>query len=252
MGFKDQIAYRIYAAIRMLIFMIVPLITIAIWSAIYGASGSAHLGGYSFREMEIYILFNAALIMFITTDLTERFSMGVFDGSVARFLIKPVGIVGQNILYMSAELAVSSIPMVVAIAALVFFHIPISLMSAFAIIISAALGFLVLQLIWFIINVSSVYFTNVFGFYSLFWTLNGIVGGTLIPLTLLPHALYSAFSLSPLQFAFYLPSALVVGTISPQYAFSLIPLGAAWVIALFALGYIEWKHAIKRINSVGV
>lgn len=252
MGFKEQIAYKNYFIIRMLMLMIIPLIMITIWSTIYRASGSALLGGYSIREMDIYILFNAALMTFITTDLTEKLSSGVLDGSVSRFLVKPIGIIWQNALYMLAELVISSIPVFVAIIAIEFFHIPISLLSTFAIIISAALGFLALQLISFIINISSVYFTNVFGFYSLFWSLNGIAGGTLIPLTLLPRALYNIFSLSPLQFAFYLPSALVAGTISPNYVFSLIPLAATWIIVLFALALIEWKYTIRHITSVGV
>ncbi len=252
LGFKNQAAYRTEFILRLALFISIPLIIIAIWSAIYSYSGVTSLGGYSLQIMAEYLLFNTALLIFVFVDLTEDLADGIIQGSVAKFLIKPMGMLQQNIAFKLPELIISSIPLIIAIIALLVIGVHTGIISVYLAFACILLSFVMMQLIWLIINISAVYFTQVWGFYSVFWSISGPVGGELIPLSLMPYGLGGIFALLPFQFFFYLPTSLMLGTVTASYVISELPIGFIWLAALIIFAYAEWRHAIKRLNTVGV
>ncbi len=251
LGFKEEVSYRGSTLIRMLLYLTFPLIMISVWFAIYHSSGVTTLGQYSFKLMEEYLLFNIAIAIFFSMDLSENIAMGISEGYIAKYLIKPMHVITQNIVFQIPGLIISCIPLIIAFSLIISFGTQtLTIMLLF--IVSLIIGFLITQLLYFIVNIAAVYFTNVWGFHGIINIFSDILGGLAVPLSLFPIGIQFIFLLSPFQFLYYVPTSILLGTINEAQAISIIPIGLVWVMIFSIFAYVEWRHAIKRINAVGV
>jgi len=114
------------------------------------------------------------------------------------------------------------------------------------------IGFVILQLLQLMISMSAVTFTNVYGIYFLFGSISGLLGGSFIPLNMLPGWAAKLVGVLPFQFAYYVPLSVINGHFSTAQALSMMPLAAFWVALLGALALLQWQYTKRHIDAVGV
>jgi ABC-2 type transport system permease protein len=253
-GVKQEIAYKAALLIGFLVGLIWPFVLIALWFAVFHYSNSASISGYTVSSIAAYYLISGGLLSFMNSDLTQNLASSITDGTVARYLTRPMGIMTQVLLIGLPDVLVMvitrTLPMIII--AIVIFSISFNMQTLLLFCAFALIGFAVIQLISLMISASAIYFTQTYGLFYLFGGFSGLLGGSFIPLNLLPHWAAQLTGMLPFQFAYYIPLSIINGTLTASQAAATLPLAAFWLAVLAVISYLQWMHTRSRIDAVGV
>ncbi len=253
-GLKESFAYRAAVLVGFLVGLIWPFVLIALWFAVFNYSNTANISGYTVGAIGAYYLISGGLLSFMNSDLTSNLASSITDGTVARYLTRPMGIITQILLIGFPDVVLMAftrtLPMMVI--AIVLFNVQLSLSTILIFSAFALIGFAVIQLFIMMISASAVYFTQTYGLFYLFGGISGLLGGSFIPLNLLPHWASQLTELLPFQFAYYIPLSIINGHLSATQAAATLPLALFWVALLATISYLMWNHTKKKIDAVGV
>jgi ABC-2 type transport system permease protein len=253
-GMKVELAYKVEMVIGLLISFIWPVVLIALWYAIFSASHSSTISGYSITSLASYYLISAALLTLMNADLFNNLAEAIEDGSVARYLTRPMSVLSQVFLIGLPDVIMSglsrTLPMIIL--AFVLFSVKVNLVMLAMFIAVIVIGFAIMQLVQLIIGMSAVSFTQVYGLFSIFSSASGLLGGSFIPLNMLPNWITGVISLLPFQFAYYVPLSIINGNLSISQMLGLLPLAGIWIVLLCGIAYLYWRYAQRHIDAVGV
>jgi ABC-2 type transport system permease protein len=143
-----------------------------------------------------------------------------------------------------------ALPMMII--AVILFSVSLSVPTVLMFCAFALIGFAVIQLFSMMISSSAIYFTQTYGLFYLFGGISGLLGGSFMPLNLLPHWASQITGLMPFQFAYYVPLSIINGNLPIPQALTMLPLAAFWLALLGMLTYLLWRHTRSRIDAVGV
>lgn len=229
----------------------------AVFSAIGAASGDAHVAGYSYRDFIAYYLLTMLGRAFSSMPgLASGIARSIRDGTVKKYLIQPIDMLGFLLLYRVAHKLVYYL-VAAAPFGLVFYlcrgFFPgwpdAATLAAFAASLGMAflLGFFLeatLGMIgfWFL-EVSSMLF--VYMLFSYFFS------GHMFPIDMLPGILGTIVHLLPLQYLAYFPSAVFLGKITgPALAWGLAT-QLAWVVVFMVASRVTFHWGVRRYSGFG-
>ena len=253
-GMKQETAYKAELMIGLLISLIWPLVLIAVWYAVFNASHATTISGYTISTLAAYYLISSGLVTLMNADLFNNLADSIGDGSVARYLTRPMHVLSQVFMIGFPDVIVSgltrALPMIII--AFVVFALQVSPPMLLLFGLSVIIGFAVMQLFQLMISMSAVSFTQVYGIFWLFGSIAGLLGGSFIPLNMLPHWASGVVGLLPFQFAYYIPLSAINGTLSTTQVLSMMPLAIFWVAILCAVSFFQWKYTERHIDAAGV
>src|SRR5260370_29173790 len=99
-----RMAYRGDFLLGTLMRFLPMLTTILLWQAIYEGSGQSSLAGFRYREMIAYLLLTHISRMFSSMPgLAGGIARDVREGTLKRFLIQPIDMIGYLLSYRIAH-----------------------------------------------------------------------------------------------------------------------------------------------------
>jgi ABC-2 type transport system permease protein len=93
--------------------------------------------------------------------------------------------------------------------------------------------------------------TRVGAIYELFFAVELIVSGRLVPMTLMPIWVQRVAFFLPFQWTFYFPIEALVGDLPPQQLFIGLGMQILWILIGLVAVNIMWHFGIKRYSAVG-
>ncbi|MFO0952317.1 MAG: ABC-2 family transporter protein [Isosphaeraceae bacterium] len=240
-----------------------PMITtILLWQAIYeGAAktqaGTTDLAGFRYREMIAYLLLTNISRMFSSMPgLAGGIAREIRDGTLKRFLIQPVDMLGYLLSYRVAHkvayIITSAIPY-----GLLFFVCrgffdgwpDATTMAAYA--VSLVLSFLIGFYFETCVGMVGFWFLEVTSLLYIVMTLNFFISGHMLPLDLLPEPWVSILKFLPFQYMAYFPAVVFLGKVKGWTLVYHLIGEFLWALAFMALARVLYRVGLKRYSAYG-
>jgi ABC-2 type transport system permease protein len=259
-SFEERLVYRGDFALGTLM-RFLPIVTqVFLWGAVFAAidtAGAGNVAGYSYREMIAYYLLAMVSRAFSSMPgLASGVARDIRNGTVKKFLVQPIDMLGFLFLY---RLAHKLVYYAVALGpfALVFFlcrgYFPgwpdAWTLAAYvtSLLLAFVLGFLLevtmgLMGFWFL-EVSSLLFV-----YMLF---NFFCSGHMFPIDMLPGVWGQAVRMLPLQYLAYFPAAVFLGKVNgPELVLGLwVQFG--WVVFFLVASRVAFRLGVRHYSGYG-
>jgi ABC-2 type transport system permease protein len=254
-GFQRAITYPFQVWAELGINLLFMYIYVCLWRALY--AGRDTVIGYDRRQMLTYIIVAQTLITFqFTIRTVAAIETRVRSGEVVIDLMRPIDF-QATLLATGCGTALHTLltnmgPKFALFAAMGVVGPPASGTALLLFTISAALGFVILFGIEFLIGISAFWLVEVRGLYAaIMWGLNSFLSGYFVPLEFYPHWLAAIARAMPFQAMIYTPSALYAGSLTGPTAFAALLGQAAWVVALLGAGRLVFRTAYRRLVVQG-
>ena len=267
---EERLVYRGDYAIGTLM-RFLPIVTqIFFWWAIFdAASGAAANGateetaehairGYRYYDIVAYYLMVMVSRAFSSMPgLSSGVARQVRDGTIKKFLIQPVDLVGclllQRIAHKLVYYLVAFLPF-----ALVFFLLRGYFASGWpdADVLAVFFASLVLSfLLGFFLEISigliSFWFLEIASLTFVYMLLNFFLSGHMFPLELLPESVQFFVDLLPFKYLAYFPAAVFLGKVEGTEMYTGLAVEAAWVAFFILTARVLWHRGVKRYSGFG-
>lgn len=255
---KTQMAYKGAFYLFILISTFSSFISYFLWSAIYGSSDSAVLGGLSRDEMTVYIFMVYVTSSVVAIGVSEWVSRDVVKGMVAMQLIKPIdyrmSLIARAVGQMIYRLILPSVFIWGGLELYKFFVLGMGftpIENVLLYILSCVLSFLIYALFDFCVGMVAFFTSYVFGLFLVKEAIMGFLTGQLIPLSFFPEVVRRVFDFLPFSSMIYAPVMIYLGKYQGQELAWVLLRQLAWVLILYGLGSLIWKKVTKRLVVLG-
>src|SRR5262245_29833511 len=221
-----------------------PLVTqIFLWTAVFSVVQSGSIAGYSKDELIAYfILVNIARAFSSMPGLASSIPRGILDGSIKKYLIQPVDMIGYLLLSRVAH------KLVYYVVALVPFAIVFFLCRGYfpgwpapgvfiAFLASLVMAFLLGYFLDACIGMIGFWFLEVTSLLFVYMLLNYFLSGQMFPIELLDGVkVFGNFSagdavrILPFQYMAYFPTAVFLGKVAGTELVTGLAINFAWVV----------------------
>jgi len=258
---EERLVYRGDFALGTLM-RFLPIVTqVFLWAAVFSAMESAgggqQIAGYSYRDMIAYYLLTMISRAFSSMPgLATGIARDIRDGTIKKYLIQPIDMLGFLLLY---RLAHKLVYYVVAAApfALVFYlcrgyfagwpNGPTLLAFALSLVMSFLLGFFLEATL----GMMGFWFLEVNSLLFVYMLLNFFFSGHMFPIDMLPGVWAEIVKQIPLQYLAYFPAAVFLGKVSgPGLLFGLCT-QFAWVVFFMIASRAAFHLGTRRYSGYG-
>ncbi|MDE1810883.1 MAG: ABC-2 family transporter protein [Candidatus Micrarchaeota archaeon] len=250
---KSLYAYKVDMSLSVLFTVLGFAVMIAVWTAIYAATGSTQIKGLSLPAIYAYFIVIGGLNFIVGTNIDDQMMNSINDGSIGTAMLKPIKYPIQLVLGTIADsFSLFSVPAVLFfIAALFIAHAGLGLWQAAAFLVEVVMAFCIINLFGFLVGLAAIYLTNIYGLVSIVFTLISILGGMVAPLTFYPQWAQNILYLSPLPSMFYFPASTFLGTISNSMILQSLAVGFVWIAILLGVSVLGWKKMSIKVALAG-
>jgi len=248
-GLKEMLAYRVEFFARLAGALINLAVLWFVWNAIFAASGSNVISGFSLSSMITYLVVSSSLNPLMNSGFEYAIEWDVRTGGVSTILTKPVSYPLFRFFKGFSNIIITLVITVLPIFLLSFLLIGISLPVNFpAFLISVILGFFV--------NYFMIFLTGMWAFWSAgsVWgislsrrMISDIMSGAIVPLYFFPSWFVNIARLLPFQTVFNIPLSIYLGKIAGIDIFYSFLQQVIWLVILGFLSYLVWKIAEKKV-----
>lgn len=254
---EERLIYRADFALGTLM-RFLPFVTqVFLWNAVYAASGSQTLAGYSYNEMVAYLLLtNISRAFSSMPGLASTIALQIRNGEIKKFMIQPIDMISYFLLTRVAHKLVYYLAAFVPFA-LVFYLCrgffagwpDAATMAAFlvSLVLSFLLGFFLeatLGMVGFwLLEVSSLLF--VYQLFSFFFS------GQMFPIDILPEVVRDVVSMLPIAYLAYFPVAVFLGKITGSALVLGLAVQIGWVVFFIFASRWTLRQGLKRYSGYG-
>jgi ABC-2 type transport system permease protein len=252
---QDAFTYRATAVVWMLVDFVPSVVMILVWQAAYRTQTSVE--GYSLHDMVTYYLATGIIAGALTSHAEFTMNWEIRDGRLTPQLTRPIS---YPVLVMCKETGWLIAKFIVGIpvfALLVFIfrhHVLIPHLSPAAWVgfgLSCLFAYLILSLIGVCLGCLSLWTIESSGVFELWWSLGGVLSGSLLPLELLPGILRHVAFIAPHRWGSYFPVRVLLGKVPVAGIYEGVLIQFCWVIALAIIVTILWRVGTRKYEGWG-
>lgn len=244
--------YRVDFVFRVLGVLLKVYLLKVIWTAVYAGRGA--VDGVELRELVAFITLAQLQVWVMFPVIAEYLQERVHDGKIALDLARPVPFLGQLLAHQLGG-TVSYLPFVLLAVPFAFvlgeFVPPASASAGLLYLLSLALGYLVSVLLGMLLGLTSFWIIQTWGVIDIYAYTNQFFTGALVPLWFFPAWLRQISDLLPFQAQTFIPLAIYTGQVPEHEIPGALGIQAAWVVLLFALVWLVWQRAMRRVVIQG-
>ena len=249
----EQFQYRVANYFYMIGMVAEPVIYLVVWSTIARSQGGVVAGYTAGGFAAYYIVWT--LVRNMNIVLTPyAWEYEIREGRLSAELLRPIHPFNIHLAYFSGWKFVV-ILMWLPIAAILALAFKPELHPApwEAALFFVALwgGFLVRFMLLWLLGMITFWTTRVGAFFELYFTVELLFSGRLVPLELMPAWAQRAADLMPFKYAFGFPIELLLSRYTPAQALAGLGAQAFWIAAGGLAAWLLWGVAIKKFSAVG-
>jgi ABC-2 type transport system permease protein len=258
-GLQSNLIYRWNFGVRSLFWFFHLLVVFILWGAAYG--GNPSIGGYSFAQTLTYFVV-VYVMQFFVGAFNEDYliSEDIRNGLINQFLLKPINYFAYRLSVFAAARVVSGAFGFLSLAvALPFFRHYLD-MPHDGWRIALALPALVLTTmiqfsIAYCFGMLAFWFLEIQGFVILSMAVETLLGGQVVPLDLLPPAVFNVVRFTPFFYQAYFPAAILTrapaGQAGINFALQGLAIEAVWAFILVCLAEAVWRRGLRHHTAAG-
>jgi ABC-2 type transport system permease protein len=253
-NWAEQWQYRANLIMYLFYGLVSPVVFLSVWRSVATAQGS--VSGLTANDFTVYYL-----LLLLVSQLTGEITIHILaykiqDGTLSNELVRPVHpILTGTLVYNIAFKALSFLGLIPVWIAMVLLFRPdlsaITLPNALLALFAGVLAFILNFYIGAIITCVAFWTTRVYSLSEFVYGFYMLLGGTFVPLELLPGFAKNIALALPFQFFFYFPIQVALGKLSPAQILSNFGLMAVWMLAAVVGFRFIWREGVKRFSAVG-
>lgn len=243
-----------------------PIVTqVFLWTAVFSASGTPRIAGYSRDDFAAYYLLTMVARSFSSMPgLAGGIARSVRDGSVKKYLIQPVDYVAFLLATRTAHklvyFAIAAIPFAVVFITCRGFFPPVqSVSTVVAFALSLVLSFLLGFLLEATLGMLAFWFLEVSSMVFIYMLAQFLLSGHMFPLDMLDSiaivpggfSLGGIVRLLPFQYTAYFPCAVWLGKIEGEELTRGLVIEAAWVVVAAVACRLALSRGTRRWSAHG-
>jgi ABC-2 type transport system permease protein len=253
MAVLQQLQYRVANYFYMIGMIAEPVIYLVVWSTVAIAQGGS-VAGYTPGEFAAYYIvwtlvrnMNIVLTPYAWENYIQR-------GELSMELLRPVHPLHAQMAYFAGwkfVVIVLWLP-IAAILAMIFRpEIHTSPWAVAAFVIALWGGFFVRFMMLWLLGMITFWTTRVSAIFELYFTMELLFSGRLVPMALLPPWAQQLASYMPFQWAFGFPIELLLGKYTQAQALYGLAAQVFWIALGVILVQLFWRTALRRFSAVG-
>ncbi len=232
------------------------IILFFIWSFIYSQANQARLASISLSGILTYFIVQKMMaIALASADVSltvQQDITGESESSLIIYICRPLG---YSWYLLSRVLAPATLHLGIGIAllAVVSWSFPNIVLVTWTpvqvviFLIMVMFSFVIAFHIYLLIGYCTFWLGEAPRWY--YYSLEAIVGGTLIPLSFFPQPFYQLLTFLPTAFIYYYPVAVLIGF--EQLTLPLMGAFIFWMIFLMLASKLAWNQGLKRFDAQG-
>ncbi len=253
MAMVQQFQYRVANYFYMIGMIAEPVIYLVVWTTVAQSQGGV-VGGYTAGEFAAYYIVWTLVrnmnIVFTPYGWEARIQRGHLSG----MLLRPVHPLHYDLAFFAGWKVVVIILWlpIAAILALIFRPtLNPTLLEVGAFFFAIWGAYLVRSMLLWALGLITFWTTRVGAIFELYFTLELLLSGRLVPISLLPSWAQQLADFLPFQWAFGYPIEVLIGQLTPQRILYGFGMQALWIAIGLGLIGILWKFGIRRYSAVG-
>jgi ABC-2 type transport system permease protein len=235
-------------AVRVLFYALILVIFAALWSAATRANGG-EIAGYDARSLLWYVAAAEGAVIATKPRMIETIGWDISSGAIVIEMLRPASVVG---LRLASELGEAVVRLACALlvgAAIVWLYVgPPPSAEALALAVPSALLALCCNLAaQHAFAGAAFWLRDARSTWFLYQKLVFLLGGMLLPLEFLPHALAAVARVLPFAAMAYAPARLASGHVEPV----LLAVQLGWLVVLLGCAVAVFAAGERRLEVVG-
>ena len=254
---EERLVYRGDFALGTLMRFLPVVTMIFLWTAVFQGTAEKEIAGYTRDQVVAYMMLTMMSRAFSSMPgLASGIAREVRDGTIKRFLIQPIDMIGFLLLARVAHklvyYTVAALPF-----ALVFYLCrgyfsgwpEPSIMAAY--VASLLLAFLLGYFLEATLGMVSFWWLEIRSLVFIYMLFNFFFSGHMFPIEFLPGIWGDIVSWLPLRYLAYFPAAVFLGKIQgPELVQGLI-MQVAWVVFFMVACRVTFHYGVKQYSAFG-
>lgn len=250
---QEQFQYRIANYAYMLGMVTEPVIYLVVWSTIAASQGGS-VGGFTRGQLAAYYIVWTLVrnmnIVFTPYGWEER----IREGHLSGMLLRPIHPIHFDLAYFAGwkvVVIVLWLPLA-AILSLAFhptFQVTPANAAAFLVAIWGA--YLIRSMFLWVLGMITFWTTRVGAIYAVWFTLELLLSGRLVPLELMPSWARALADALPFKWTFGFPIETLAARLTGAQLLEGLAMQLVWTAAGALLVAVVWRFAIRRYSAVG-
>ena len=253
-NWAEQWQYRANLLMYLLYGLVSPVVFLSVWRSVANSQGG--VSGLTANDFTTYYL-----TLLIVGKLTEEITIHILaykvqDGSLSGDLLRPVHpILTSTLVYNLAFKALTFLVLIpIWLGLYLLFRPDFSAVTGANVLLAVpavVLGFATNFLLGAIITCVAFWTTRVYSLSEFIYGFVMLLGGTFVPLDLLPDAAQRIAHLLPFQLFLYFPIQLILGRLTPAEIGWNFTLQGIWLVLTVVGFHYMWREGVKRFSAVG-
>lgn len=248
-----QFQYRTANYLYMLGMVAEPVIYLVVWTTIANSSGGSVNGITAGEFAAYYIVWTLVRNMNIVFG-APFWEFRIREGQLAGQLLRPLHPINFDIAYFAGwKVVVVALWIPIAVGLSLVFHPTIHLTALNVVVFLVAIwgAYIVRTMYQSLVGMLNFWTTKGAAAFDLYMTMELLLSGRLVPLTLMPPWAQTLANFLPFKWTFGYPIETLVGNLSTRSLIAGLGAQALWAVIGYVLFRIAWKFAIARFSAVG-
>ena len=249
----SQIQYRVANYFYMIGMIAEPVIYLVVWSTIADQLGG-EVGGYTAGTFAAYYIVWTLVrnmnIVFTPFGWENR----IRRGDLSMELMRPIHPIFADISYFAGwkfVVILLWLPLAAFLAWVFKPTIDFTATEALVFFIAIWGAFLIRTMVVSLLGMITFWTTRVSAIFELYFALELILSGRLVPMTLMPQWVQNISNYLPFKWTFFFPIDALVGSMSTQELWLGVLMQVFWITLGAVLLSFVWRAAIKQFSAVG-
>ena len=253
---QTSLTYRFQFFSGIFILLIPFVIKLSLWKLAFMPDDTKEIAGYTFNELLVYTIFSMIFSYLNITYFQYNIAFEIKDGSLSRYLVKPV----NHMLYWISMLIGDKFINVIYVLVFIILaggiygnnmdgyiavcNIPFTIVT---IILSLILNFL----IYYVISLSAFWFLEISYFFSAITFIISILSGELMPIDVMPTFVTRILLFLPFSYSVYFPTQVIMGELAIKDILFRLIIQIVWITVFVLFGRLVWNMGVRKYESVG-
>ncbi len=249
----ERFQYRVAEYFYMIGMIAEPVIYLVVWTTIAESQGGV-VGGYTAGEFAAYYIVWTLVRNMNIVFTPYGWEFRIQHGQLSGMLLRPVHPLHYDLAFFAGWKVVAIINWLPIAAILTLIFRPTldpTLLEVGGFFVAIWGAYLVRSMLLWALGLITLWTTRVGAIFELYFTLELLLSGRLVPISLLPAWAQQLADFLPFQWAFGYPIEVLIGQLTPQQILYGFGMQALWILIGLGLIAILWRFGIRRYSAVG-
>ncbi|GAB4580265.1 MAG: ABC-2 family transporter protein [Anaerolineales bacterium] len=249
----EQFQYQVANYFYMIGMIAEPIIYLVVWSTVAVAQGG-EVGGYTAGEFAAYYIVWTLVRNMNIVFTPYGWEWRIQRGQLSSALLRPIHPLHSDVAFFAGWKFVVIILWLPLAALLAWIFKPTlnpSWIEIFVFFFAIWGAYLIRTMLLSLLGMITFWTTRVSAIYELWFALELVLSGRLVPMSLMPEWVQTISAYMPFKWAFQFPIEALVGQLPTEQLFTGLGMQGLWILIGIFFVNIVWKLGIQRFSAVG-